>query len=186
MEAPAARRVNVANGLLRLETGGLAPHNPDFLSPVQVAAAYDPTAACPAIDRFLGDRLLEECVRVTHELAAYLLTPDNALQRAFMWLGPGGTGKSTSLGLYRAFLGPENVSSVALHQLEEDRFAAADLYGRLANVFADLDARVLRASSIFKSITGATRSGANGSAPGGGKAAHAGDHRGQQGRDRPC
>jgi hypothetical protein len=82
VEAPAARRVNVANGLLRLETGGLAPHNPDFLSPVQVAAAYDPTAACPAIDRFLGDRLLEECVRVTHELAAYLLTPDNARGRS--------------------------------------------------------------------------------------------------------
>jgi len=55
--------------------------------------------------------------------------------------------------LQSAFLGPENVASVGLHQLD-DRFATADLYGVLANIFADLDARALRASGIFKSITG--------------------------------
>jgi putative DNA primase/helicase len=38
--------------------------------------------------------------------------------------------------------------------LDEDRFATAELYGRMANIVADLDARALRSSSVFKSITG--------------------------------
>ena len=53
-----------------------------------------------------------------------------------------------------ALLGEANVCAVPLHRLEEDRFAPAQLYGKLANVFADLDARALASSSIFKSITG--------------------------------
>lgn len=153
-QAPPRDRVNCATGILNLDTGDLGPHSPDFLSPVQIAAAYDPTATCPAIDKFLADVLPEECAVLIYELAGYLVTPDNTLQKAFMLTGPGGSGKSTMLGVLRALLGRENVSAVPLHTLEEDRFATADLYGRMANVFADLDARALRASSIFKSVTG--------------------------------
>jgi putative DNA primase/helicase len=71
-----------------------------------------------------------------------------------MLLGHGANGKSTALMLLRALLGDRNVSAVALHALENNPFASADLYGRLANVFADLDARALQSSSTFKTITG--------------------------------
>ena len=45
------------------------------------------------------------------------------------------------------------MSNVALQDLEENRFRAAELYGKLANVFADLDARGLQSSSMFKTLT---------------------------------
>jgi hypothetical protein len=53
---PPIDTINVANGLLHLKTRELRPHTPAHLSPVQVAAAYDPAAACPAIDAFRPPR----------------------------------------------------------------------------------------------------------------------------------
>lgn len=153
---PPVATINVANGLLDVETRDLKPHTPEHLSPVQVGATYDPAAECPAIDAFLQSTI-PDLIPMFEEVVGYVTTPDNRLQKAVMLIGPGGTGKSTAANLIRALLGPENVASVALHQLEDDRFASADLYGRLANIFADLDARALRSSSIFKSITGGDR-----------------------------
>lgn len=150
---PPLETLNVANGLLTVETRKLAPHDAAHLSPVQIAGRFDPDAGCPAIEAFLQSTI-PDLIGLFFEIVGYLLTPDTRLQKAIMFNGPGGTGKSVAANLVRALLGAENVSSVALHQLEEDRFATADLYGRLANVFADLDARALRSSSIFKSATG--------------------------------
>jgi putative DNA primase/helicase len=145
--------VNVSNGLLDVETRELGPHTPDHLSPVQVAAAYDPAAACPSVDDFL-ESTVPDLIGLFMEIVGYLLIPDNRQQKAIMLKGQGGTGKTTALEVLSALLGHENVSTVDLHRLEEDRFATADLYGVLANIFADLPSHALNSSSIFKSITG--------------------------------
>jgi putative DNA primase/helicase len=153
-ERPPLERINCRNGILDLNTGQLEPHNPEFLSPVQIGAAYDPSARCPAIEHFIGQVVPSDSFQLLFELVGYLLTPDNRLQVAVMLLGSGANGKTTLLNLITELLGRENVAAVPLHKLDEDRFAAAELYGRLANVFADLDSRALRSSSIFKAITG--------------------------------
>jgi putative DNA primase/helicase len=151
---PPRDRINVRNGILDLDTGKLGPHDPAFLSPVQIGAAYEPAATCPAIERFLAEVLAPELAALIHELVGYLVTPDQSLQIAFMFLGGGANGKSTTISLLTKMLGDENVSSVALHRLDEDRFSVAELEGKLCNCFADLDARALQASSMFKAITG--------------------------------
>lgn len=156
-ESPPLDRINLANGILDVTTGELNPHSPEFLSPVRLPVAYDPTAECPAIEKFLGEVLAVELVEVFYELAGYLTVPDNRLQQAVMLLGAGSNGKSRALDLLTAMLGRENVSAVALHQLEDNRFAPVRLYGKLANIFADLDHRTLQSSSMFKSITGGDR-----------------------------
>ena len=156
-QRPSLHVVNCANGLLDLTTGKLQPHTPDLLSPVQIAASFDPRAKCPAIHGFLGDLIDDETREVFFELAGYLTVPDNSLQRAVMMLGSGNNGKSTATELLARLLGESNVDAIALHKLDEDRFAVADLYGKLANIFADLDGRALRSSSVFKSITGGDR-----------------------------
>ena len=154
-ESPPVNTINVTNGL-DVTTRELKPHTPEHLSPVRIAATYYPGATCPAINAFL-DSTIPDLTAIFMEIVGYVITPDNRLQKAFFFIGPGGTGKSTAANVIRGLLGSENVAAVALHQLEDDRFATADLYGRLANVFADLDARALRSSSMFKSITGGDR-----------------------------
>ena len=153
-DTPPFDLINVRNGLLNVNDSTLIDHDPGYLFPIQLAVEYAPDATCPTIDKFLADTLKPDLIPLLLEVIAYLITPDNSLQQAFMFTGPGGTGKSVTLNVIRALLGSENVSSVSLHQLDDDRFARADLYGRLANIFADLDARSPQSSSIFKLITG--------------------------------
>lgn len=149
--------INCRNGLLDLRTGKLGPHDPDLLSPVQLGTAYEPGAECRSFIRFLGQVLPDDTRAIVYELAGYLAVPDNSLQRAVMAVGSGANGKSTLTAALTAYLGEDNVATVPLHKLDEDRFAVASLYGRLANVFPDLDARALRSSSVFKAITGGDR-----------------------------
>ena len=68
--------------------------------------------------------------------------------------GPTHTGKSTCLDLVRHFLGFDNVSSVSLHALDDEslRFSSAALFGKLANISADLSSKHLAGDSIAKQI----------------------------------
>lgn len=152
---PPASRINLRNGVLDLDTGRLGPHSPDELSPVQLPVAYDEKAKAPNIAKFVAEVLPDpEDQSLFYEIVGYTLVPDNSLQKAFMFIGSGANGKSTALSLIEALLGEHNISHVSLQQLTDDRFAAARLDGKLANIFADLDHRALASSSKFKAITG--------------------------------
>ena len=163
-ERPPLAQINLRNGLLDVRTRTLHEPSPGFLSPVQLGASYDPEAECPAFEAYLA-ATAPDLREMLLELLGLLLVPDNSYQRAFMLLGEGGTGKSTFLNLLKALLGAPNVSTVALHELDEDRWARADLYGKLANTSPDLPSQALRGSSSFKAITGGTRSGPSASTP---------------------
>jgi putative DNA primase/helicase len=67
---------------------------------------------------------------------------------------PGGCGRSRFLNGLRAFLGgARNVAALTLEAIEHDRFAAAGLVGKLANICPDLPPTRLRGCSTFKRIT---------------------------------
>jgi putative DNA primase/helicase len=156
-DEPPLDRVAVRNGILDLLDPALpilGEPDPAFLSTVRLSAAFDPEAECPETDAFLEATIDAETRSLIYEMVGYAIVPDNGLQVAFMLVGPGGTGKSTLISQIESLLGRENVAHVSLHRLEADRFAPADLYGRLLNTVADLDAREVRHSSIFKAITG--------------------------------
>src|SRR5690606_38296347 len=71
--------------------------------------------------------------------------------------GEGSNGKSVFLGLIEAFLGAENVSNVSLHDLTSDRYASAELYGKMANIFADLRADKITDAGTFKVVVSGDR-----------------------------
>jgi putative DNA primase/helicase len=54
----------------------------------------------------------------------------------------------------KALLGGANVSAVPLQKLSENRFAPAELFGRLGNICGDLDARAIKQTDQFKMLTG--------------------------------
>ena len=153
-ERPPLEFINVKNGLLDWATGELVPHSPDVASAVQVPVAWRPGAVCPAIDKFLAEALPDDAVDHGLEILGYELYPGNPLQQAVMLLGPGGNGKTTFLTLARHLCGAANFSAVSLQALGENRFAAAELFGRLANICGDLDARAIKRTDLFKQLTG--------------------------------
>ena len=82
------------------------------------------------------------------------MTPDTSIQKAILLTGDGANGKSTYLRAVLSFIGKHNASAVSLHKLENDRFSAARLVGRLANICPDLPTTDLVSTSVFKAITG--------------------------------
>ena len=146
-------RLNVANGLLDLESLGLAPHSPAYVSTSQLPVAWSPAATCPRIDRFLGEVLPPDAIEFMLEVIGYCLYPANPLHKALLLFGGQGTGKSTLLHVIEALVGKVNTSSVPLQAFSEDRFAPARLFGKLANICGDLDARAIRRTDLFKQLT---------------------------------
>jgi putative DNA primase/helicase len=153
-DRPDANIVNVENGLLDVGRRALAPHSPTFLSPVQIPVKYDPTAHCPAWDKFIGEVFPEDAEAIAWEVPAWLMTPDTSIQKAILLTGDGANGKSTYLRAVLSFIGKHNSSALSLHKLENDCFSAARLVGRLANICPDLPTNDLVSTSVFKAITG--------------------------------
>jgi putative DNA primase/helicase len=130
----------------------LHDHDPDIFEVAQLPVKYDPKATCPEFDKYLDTTLEPEIHPLVEELFGYALIADTRFEKAAMLTGGGSNGKGVFLDTLTALLGSENVSSVALQDLEEQRFKAAELYGKLANIFADLDVRAMQSSTMFKTI----------------------------------
>jgi P4 family phage/plasmid primase-like protien len=150
---PECQYINVLNGRLDWATGGLEPHTSACFTTVQLPIEYDPATLCPAFDGYLATTFDADVIPLIEEILGWCLLPDRRFEQAVMLTGEGENGKSVFLDLVGDLLGESNVSNVALQDLEENRFRAAELYGKLANAFADLDARGLQSSSMFKTLT---------------------------------
>jgi putative DNA primase/helicase len=114
------------SGLLNVRTRRLFPHSPEFLSTIRVPIAFDKEAACPEIEKFVGEVCPEDAIPLAWEIHGDLLTPDRSVQKTICLLGEGGNGKSVFLDLASRFVGTENVCHLSLQGLE------AVLFGRAA------------------------------------------------------
>jgi putative DNA primase/helicase len=148
--------LNVPNGMVDLRTGEVLPHDPGWMSVIQFAVEYDPAATCPTFDRWaeetIGDQLDD-----LEETASQMLDPSRTPDKALLLFGPARSGKSTYLRLLEKIVGIDNVSNVSMHELSEDQFAAAQVYGKALNSSAELSARHVEDISKFKMMTGEDR-----------------------------
>lgn len=146
--------LNCRNGLLDLRTGELSPHDPKHLSATQVPVEWNPGAACPQYLAWLSQVLPGSQTDDLEESASLMLDPSRTPGKAVFLFGPSHSGKSTYLRIMGRMAGTENTSAVTLHQLSDDKFAAANLYQRMLNVAADLSAKHVTDMSTFKMLTG--------------------------------
>ena len=145
------------NGVLDLNTMKLLEHNPLYLFDFQIPINYDPNTKCPKIDKFLHELVEEGDVGLLYDMFAMALYRVNFLEKLFVLTGDGSNGKSRVLNLLETFLGNENVSSITLKQLTEDKFAVARTYKKLANVGADIGNKPIEDSSMLKSSCSSDR-----------------------------
>jgi putative DNA primase/helicase len=153
-QQPTPRLINLSNGMLDWAAGTLEPHDAAYLSTVQLPHAYNPAAVCPAFDRWLAEVLPADVIPLVWELLGYLVMSGNPRQIAIALFGDGLNGKGTLLRVINALLGRHNTSNVTLRDLAEGRFEVATLFGKIANVAGDIDAKYLNDTSKFKAITG--------------------------------
>jgi len=161
MPRPPEDLIVVANGVLNVKTGQLEPFNPDYFVFNALPVGYDPNADCPKFKTFLGEVIPSpENIKVLQEFVGYCLTRNCKFEKAMMLVGEGANGKSTFLYVLTKTLGKQNVSSIPLQIISNNRFALAELYGKMANVYPDLPAVALKDTGLFKSlVTGEMISG---------------------------
>ncbi len=146
--------INLKNGLYNVLEDTLIPHTPDYYSTVQLSVSYNPDAKCPRFLQYLDEVIDKDQIPLIQEMMGYFLVPVTRAQKCFVIVGEGGAGKSQLLlVLNDILLGKENVSNVSWQALNE-RFKTAELFGKLANIFADLPTKNIDDNGIFKALVG--------------------------------
>lgn len=148
--------INVKNGLYNVLENTLTEHTDAYYSTVQLNVSYDENADCPLFKQFLTESMggdMEQ-VKLIQEMLGYFLIPVNSAQKCFVIVGAAGAGKSVLLRVINdILLGKQNVSNVSWQALNE-RFKTAELFGKLANIFADLPTKNIDDNGIFKALVG--------------------------------
>jgi len=147
-------KIVVSNGVLNIKTKELEPFDPELYALARIPVNFDPGADCPEIKKFLEEILEPSDIEKMIELIGYCLYRRYKIAVFTIFLGTGRNGKSTLLNLINTFLGRENVSHVTLQQLDQDRFAASELYGKLANTAGDIPDRPIKYTGWIKQLTG--------------------------------
>ncbi|MBT4461335.1 hypothetical protein HN789_06115 [archaeon] len=146
--------INLKNGILDLNKNKIMKHSPEFLFTIQLPIYFKPNAECPNFKKFIHQTLTKETHKLIQELFGYLLWKNYEYQYAIIFFGEGSNGKTTLLNVIIKFVGSENISHISLHEMGSSRFSSAELYGKLANIYADLSDKELDDTSLFKQITG--------------------------------
>lgn len=148
--------LNLKNGLYNVLEDTLTEHTAEYYSTIQLNVSYNSGADCPRFKKFLEESMGGDMgqVKLIQEMLGYFLIPVNLAQKCFGIVGAGGAGKSKLLmALNELLLGKENVSNVSWQALNE-RFKTAELFGKLANIFADLPTKNIDDNGIFKALVG--------------------------------
>lgn len=148
--------VNFRNGMFDVVHWKMLQHDPKYKSINQIPYDFYPDAEPERndIDVFLEAAIPDKDDReMLLQHTGLCFTKDTSQQVFMILVGIGGSGKSTIIRLIIQVIGKENVSSVSLKGLSE-RFATADLVGKLLNSCADLEEGALDDPTTLKKLLG--------------------------------
>lgn len=146
--------INLKNGIYNIREKKLENHDPKYHFLNMIPIKYKKDADCPKIKKFLSEVAYAEDIPTLQEFLGYCMYRRYNIHKICMLLGEGKNGKSTFLRLLTQFLGEKNILSRELYKLITDRFAIADLHGKLGNVCGDVTDTVLKHTGLLKSIVG--------------------------------
>lgn len=153
-ESADLRYIPLANGVFDLETKELLPHDSKYRFTFQFPVEYNPSAKCPETINFFNTVLDDDQVPVVQEWLGYYFYRLYMFKKAIIFVGEGDTGKTTLLETIINLIGKENISSVSLHKMTSDKFAAAHLYRKHGNIVDELSAKDISDTGNFKIATG--------------------------------
>lgn len=152
------KTIAVANGLLDLESKHLNVFNSELIIKNKIPVNYNPSSYNEDMDKTL-DKICcnnKQLRMLIEEMIGYCLFRRNELGKCFILTGGGSNGKSTLLDVIKRLIGQDNISSVALEDLN-DRFKTFQLEGKLANIGDDISNKYIDNNSTFKKlVTGET------------------------------
>lgn len=148
------RYIPLANGVYDLKTALLLPHSPEYRFTYKFPITYLPKAISSGTEAFLDQVLSPEQRLIVEEWIGYYFYRNYQFKKAIIFVGEGDTGKTTLLEVITHLIGADNISSVSLHKMSADRFSAAQLFEKHANIVDELSAEDIADTGAFKMATG--------------------------------
>lgn len=148
--------INFLNGFYDVEKGEFHEHTPDVFSLNQIPFEYKPDEITQGeeTERFLNFALYREnALELFLEFGGLMLTTDRTWQKFLLLIGMGGNGKSVLIDMMENVIGEKNCARLGMADLEQ-RFAKAEIVGKLANLCADLKTEARKDIANFKQFTG--------------------------------
>ncbi len=127
--------INMENGVFDLNTLKFLPHDPSYLSTIQIPVSYIPDAKCPRFLKFMGEVFEgdEERIAVAQEWYGYAVTTETKAQKSLILYGSGGNGKGVFTEILSTLIGDDNISHIPLNELNKG-FSRVCLYNKTANI----------------------------------------------------
>jgi len=142
------------NGTIIRSNSDLVPNSPSFGFVYQIQVMYDPSASSEAVKKFIEDVVNGEDRKLLVQIPAQALMQNSNFQLSYCLTGDGANGKSTYIQMIKKLVGRNSTTSVSLQEILENRFATANLQGKLFNLYADLPKTSLKDTGKFKILTG--------------------------------
>lgn len=144
------------NGVLRLSDRTLLPFDPSYKLRRTLAVPFDSHARCPQfVEVLLRQALCDDDIELLQRWFGLAILGQNRSQVILLLVGTAGGGKGTIARILNLLLGPSNVVSLRVRQLE-GRFELGRMLGRSLVYGADVSADFLNTAGagVLKAITG--------------------------------
>lgn len=149
--------INFKNGMFDIETQILYPHDPRFMSTIQIPHEYCSNSLeiedIQLMDFLKQAKLPQDDIDMILNYMAYSLTVSNNLKCFMCLVGGSNTGKSTLINMITALIGKQNISALSIQDMSI-RFYPAQLKDKLVNACADNSSLALNDIGNLKKITG--------------------------------
>lgn len=171
--------LTLENCVLDIATLETFEHSPSNLTCIKLPVEYEKTdfhtdgeIAIKDIESAIGETMfynyLKSCFTFNGrfdfeqfytvlESCACCLLKTSKFEKAFMFIGTGGNGKSVLIDFLLSILGDDNVSNIPIQEIAHERFKKAELYGKMANLYADIESDELQQTGTLKALISGDR-----------------------------
>ncbi len=127
--------INMKNGVFDLNEFKFLPHNPKYLTTIQIPIEYKENAKCPRFLQYLDEVFEEDAERIAiaQEWYGYSVTTETKAQKALILYGSGGNGKGIFTEMLSLLIGEDNSSHTPLNELSKG-FSRVCLHNKTANI----------------------------------------------------
>ena len=147
--------IGFSNGVIRWPSRELLPHSPEHLLTSALPFYYNdlakPNEWMAILKQLIPDL---ECRRLLQECAGAMFYDGKQPKAAVVLVGESNSGKSTIQEIIAGVVGEDNIAAITPHDLDKDQFKASELFGKKANIVADLPITRMADTSVFKQVTG--------------------------------
>lgn len=143
------------NCIFNTDTSEACDYNPDIFITNKIPVQYKPDADPGSWIEYVSSLVSsDEYEKTLQEFAGYVFVGHQKAKKLLFTYGNENSGKSTYYGILTEFYERKNCSTLSLDQLCE-KFSNAELYGKIANIRADIEYELAPKSvNLIKSLTG--------------------------------